>query len=117
MFLKHHQKVGRRQDLGNETRCAREVANVVRDNRVAFCRNGELEDEFVPRIRQCRSPQKMNVLAMGDLAQIIDQALGVAAAQAERIGVSNSHRWVLQGQWHGHRDVESMRPQELQEPE
>ncbi|OFW15444.1 MAG: hypothetical protein A3H29_02730 [Acidobacteria bacterium RIFCSPLOWO2_02_FULL_67_21] len=86
-------------------------------NRVASRGHGQLQDEFVARISQRWSPQKVNLLTMGSMAEVVDEALSVGALQIQLSGVANQYDLVFQSQRYGHGDFESFRAQKLQQPE
>lgn len=90
-------------------RRSRKVANVVGHNCLTSRGYGQLQDEFVARIGQGWPPQKVNLLSMADLTEVVDETLSLGPSQAQRPGVTNEDGLILQRQWHRHRDFESPR--------
>jgi hypothetical protein len=59
----------------------------------------------------------MNLLAMGDATEVVDEALSLTALQPQNMSVPNQLRFVLQGERDRDSDLEPSGPEELEQPE
>jgi hypothetical protein len=87
-----------RQDTRLKARRANEIPNVVGHNGLTFGGHRQFQNELVTRIGQSRSPQKMNLLPVGNAAEVVDEAFRLLAFQTQFSGVTNQYDLVLESQ-------------------
>lgn len=69
------------------------------------------------RVAERRAPQEVDLLAMRDAAQVVDDANDLFARQAEFGGMTHKDGFVLEHQRYGYRDLEASGAEQLEKPE
>jgi hypothetical protein len=77
--------------MRHQRRCKREIAHVVRDDRVTSCGHCQLDDEFIAGVRKDRPPKKVDLLSMRDPAKVVDEANCFDTLQSQNRGMLDQH--------------------------